>query len=509
MPGEAGLSTQDGSGRAQSILRDASKYTAATYVTWVGISAVGLVTKGLLGPTNVGIWSLLNIMLSYLSGAQLGCGDAVAKEVPYLRRKGDFATAQRLGDAMLGFVTLASAVTGLGVAVIALWVGHSWSTPLRIGLVVVGLGFPLWMFVNMQIMASRAAKQFDVLSQQLVLQLAVTALIGIPLMWRWSIYGQYATYVASSILFVFFFHHAAKREPLIQFAPRLDRRATLRLMAVGLPLQVSNGILLFQTTADSLLAARALGITALGYYSLAVTVKSYIYQTPTAFAVVMFPRFQEKFAESRDTPAALQDYVEKPIVGFSYLVLPLLIGASWEVVPFLVRHFLPAFVPAIGPIKLLLIGSFFASLWQMPSQFLIAINKVWQNAALSCANAALVAGAVVLTLAVRASVESVAVGTSAAYAVASLTTIGYAVLHYRSRWDTVRFLFEVFLAGGVLFGLLAAADWAVPDGAGLGTDVVRVLLRSGLLLAAALPMFWWADRAIDVRGRLRAWRART
>jgi len=268
---------------------------------------------------------------------------------------------------------------------------------------------------------------------------------------------------------------------------------------VGLPLQVSNLVFMVQATADSLLAARLLGITALGYYSLAVTVKGYVYQTPIAFSVVMSPRFQEKFAASRDNPAALREYVEKPMLGFAFVVLPVLIGVSWQVVPFLVRHFLPAFLPAVPVIKILLVGTFFASLWHMPLQFLIAVNKLWHGAVIATLNAVLVVAGVLVATRWQASVETVALGTTVAYALALLGTTAYVESHFRSALGIVGFLMEILLAGAVLFAALRIADWWMPAASSVGPDIERLLLRSAALLVPGAVVFWWGARSLNLR----------
>jgi len=479
-------------------LRDASQYTGATYIAQIGSFGVGLVTKGLLGPTNVGIWSLFNILLGYLATAQVGVGDAIAKEVPYLREKGDFARARRLVGAMMGFVLTVSLLVGAAVVVVA-FAGRAWGPAYRVGLLVIGVAFPMWMVQNMDIVVLRAAKRFDVLSKQLVLQLAIAALAGIPLIWRFSIYGQYAVFVVALVGVLVYLHRAVRREATAQVQPTLDWDATRHLLSVGLPLQLSNLVFIVQTTADSLLAARLLGVTALGYYALAVTVKAYVYQTPNAFSVVMFPRFQERFAASRDNPAALREYVEKPILGFAFVVLPVLIAATWQVVPFLVRHFLPAFSPAVPVIKILLVGTFFASLWHMPLQFLIATNKLWQGVAIATLNALLVIVCVLVATTRLASVETVAAGTSVAYVVALLGTAAYVERHFRSVAGVVVFLTEVTGAAVVLFAALVATDRWIPDAVSVGPDAIRVLLRCAALLVPGAVVLWWGDRSLNLR----------
>ena len=156
----AGQPDRGSARRAPALLRDASQYVGATYVGQIGSFAVGLVTKGLLGPANVGIWSLFNILLGYLAAAQVGAGDAIAKEVPYLREKGDLGRARRLIRAMLGFVLSGSALVGAVVVVLALAV-HGLEPAYRVGLLVIGASFPVWMLQNMEIVVLRSAKRFS------------------------------------------------------------------------------------------------------------------------------------------------------------------------------------------------------------------------------------------------------------------------------------------------------------------------------------------------------------
>jgi len=407
---------------------------------------------------------------------------------------------------MLGFVLSGSALVGAVIVVVALAL-RGLEPAYRVGLLVIGVSFPIFMLQNMETVILRAVKRFEVLSRQLILQLAITALVAIPLIWRFSIYGQYAAFVVALVGMLAYLHRAVRREDAAQVHPSLDWAATRHLLGVGLPLQVSNLVFMVQATADSLLAARMLGITALGYYSLAVTVKGYVYQTPIAFSVVMSPRFQEKFAASRDNPAALREYVEKPMLGFAFVVLPVLIGASWQVVPFLVRHFLPAFLPAVPVIKILLIGTFFASLWHMPLQFLIAVNKLWHGAVIATLNAVLVVAGVLVATRWQASVEAVALGTTVAYALALLGTTAYVESHFRSTLGILGFLMEIVLAGAVLFATLRIADWWIPAASSVGPDLERLLLRSAALLVPGAVVFWWGDRSLNLRQYL-AFRSR-
>ena len=65
------------------LVRDASGYMAATYVSQVLAFGIGVLIKGLLGPTDLGIWTMLLAILSFLGLLEFGVIQAANKEISY------------------------------------------------------------------------------------------------------------------------------------------------------------------------------------------------------------------------------------------------------------------------------------------------------------------------------------------------------------------------------------------------------------------------------------------
>ncbi|MBI3251913.1 MAG: hypothetical protein HYZ52_01145 [Candidatus Omnitrophica bacterium] len=79
--------------RKQEIIVDASFYSLATILTQ-GITLVaGVLTRRFLGPVQMGVWSLLQIILVYSTYLTLGVIEAVSREIPYHYGRGDDARA--------------------------------------------------------------------------------------------------------------------------------------------------------------------------------------------------------------------------------------------------------------------------------------------------------------------------------------------------------------------------------------------------------------------------------
>ncbi|MDD5672367.1 MAG: polysaccharide biosynthesis C-terminal domain-containing protein, partial [Candidatus Omnitrophica bacterium] len=116
-----------------------------------------------------------------------------------------------------------------------------------------------------------------------------------------------------------------------------------------------------------------LGFEAMGYYSIAVLVSSYIQTFYNSIAVVLFPHFQEKFS-LQDDPRDLRAFLHKATYAYA-LTTPILIGLAWIVAPFFIGMVLPQFVPGIAAMKILCFSMFFLALVQPYSDFLITIKK--------------------------------------------------------------------------------------------------------------------------------------
>ena len=71
--------------RKKEILKDTVGYSLANYIS----QAIGMVNSVLLrnfmGPTSMGVWSVIQVILGYCGYASLGTTRALARDYPILR----------------------------------------------------------------------------------------------------------------------------------------------------------------------------------------------------------------------------------------------------------------------------------------------------------------------------------------------------------------------------------------------------------------------------------------
>ena len=95
MSAEASLDKPLATAGRSRLVRDASGYMAATYVSQLLAFGIGIVTKGLLGPEDLGLWTQLLALLSFLGLLEFGVIQATNKEIAYALGKGEDAVAER------------------------------------------------------------------------------------------------------------------------------------------------------------------------------------------------------------------------------------------------------------------------------------------------------------------------------------------------------------------------------------------------------------------------------
>ena len=81
----------------ETIIEDTLKYSSSQYGSqFINIISSVLMTR-ILGPYNLGIWSMLKIVLSYCGYSILGVNKAAVYKVPFYNDKGDKKIAEDVG----------------------------------------------------------------------------------------------------------------------------------------------------------------------------------------------------------------------------------------------------------------------------------------------------------------------------------------------------------------------------------------------------------------------------
>ena len=484
------------------IVRDASYFTVCTYIYQVAALAVGMVTRRFLGPEGAGTWSLFMMVLSYSALQHFGIIDGSERQIAYYRGKGRHDYALNIKNNMFGVVGIISIVSALAIIITALVAKSIFADHISWALFHTGLIIPAFMAVNYATVAMRATKRFKLLGGSLVAVAGLNATVGIYLVWRWQLEGMFASFLMINLANLLLWYFLTRHDDSISFKFSLSKSISREVFKVGLPITVLGLIWTLLRTVDSLVVVSSSGTEALEFYALGVTINGFIFQSPNALSIVMFPRFQEKFGQSSDI-MELKDYVVKPTTALAFFVLPLLIGSAYFLAPVLIELVLPKFVPGIIPLKILLGGTFWISMVLMPFHLLITINRQVTAIYFGLIGAALSFGGSILAVRLGWGLSGVASMVALSYMIFFLWLFSYVVRSSKWKVKPIKYLAGIIL--GYFWMVMAALgiDNLITSGANITTQIALAVLKTFLFIILCAPLFVIAERRTSVVSRCR------
>lgn len=329
--------------------------------------AVSFVAAKLLGPSTWGFWNMLNLILVYGCLSHFGVINAMNRDVPLLKGKGESERVEAIRRVSLTFITISAlVVVGMIVAAAVLLVKD---TPHKIALVLVGLLFLCTQFYSYLEIYLKSDGRFRQMSHQQLLFAGVIPLVSIPLVLKLGLPGFIlGQSVALLVISVFI----ATTIPF-DFKLKIDRREVRRLVKVGFPIMVAGLLYGLMTTVDRWVIASFLGVGQVGFYSLSIMVTGFLTLVPLVIAQQIYPRMAESFGQN----ARYQDlkkWVVRQILMAVSITTPLVL-AVYFFFPLIVRQFMPAYIPGIGAMKISLIGLFFLPLAGGFGNFLNTVDR--------------------------------------------------------------------------------------------------------------------------------------
>lgn len=355
--------------RKKAILKDASSLSIATILTQLINIVSAILMRRFLGPVQVGVWALVQIVLTYSEYTALGASAAITLEIPLCQGKGETAKAENLKNTVFYFSLFTALATSAAILGYALWMKGSLSADVFWGLVIVS-GLVILQRINGIFVALlRAFKQFSLASRQMVISGLVNAALVAILSFQFKLYGFMCAMALSflfNIVYLFFAGH-------LRFCYSLDPKAIRSLIAFGLPIVALTFFGSLYETIDKIMIGRYLGLEQLGLYSIGLMTATYLYSIPNAVGVVMIPNIHEKFGRTSDK-RDLQSFLDKSDLVFS-TIMPCFIGLAWFGVPVAVELFLPKFMGGIPALRWLVLNVFFLAASQAYSQCIYVFRQ--------------------------------------------------------------------------------------------------------------------------------------
>jgi len=493
-------SSHDNRSVATDIVGDASFYILCTYIFQLTAFGVGMVTKRFLGPEGAGTWSFFLMVLSYCALQHFGIIDGSEKQIAFYRGMNRHDYSSKIKNNMFGLVGIISIISSILILSFVYFAGDYISSHLSWALLHVGLIIPVFMGINYVTVSMRATKRFKLLGSTLIAIGMLNISVGIFLVWKWQLEGMYAAFCLINVVNLIAWFLITRNDTVLRFKFTWDKAVTKEVLRVGFPIALLGLVWTLLRTVDSLVVVSSNGTEALGYYALGVSINGFIFHTPNALSIVMFPRFQEKFGESSDINS-LKDYVIKPIIALSFFALPLLIGSAYFFVPILIKNILPKFIPGIYPLKILLGGTFWISMVLMPFHFLITINKQTRAVFFGIIGTSMSYAGAKLAASSGWGLPGIAACVAISYMLFFLIFINY-IIRY-SKWDFKPIRFTGQITSGFIWIVIVAVgcDYLIGFGSALASQILLGALKFTIFVIAIVPLLIIAERQTGVIGR--------
>jgi len=327
---------------------------------------VNLGVARILGPTTYGFWNMLNLILAYSNVIHIGVINAMNRDVPLFKGKGDLQKVGVIRHVSLGFMSVSILVAGALMVIIALLIENPiLRTSLKF-MALLLLCSKIYAYLQVYLKSDRRFNQVS--CQQFVSACLFPAAV-IPLAMVYGlpgfILGQSVAILAVSLLTASIFPFDLRL--------KFNAQEVVRLIKVGFPIMavgLLHGLLI---TVDRWVITGFLGAEQLGYYSLSIMVMGFLALVPMLISEQIYPRMAEVFGRT-SSYVALRKWIFLQAIISLGVTVPMVTGV-YCVFPVIVQRFLPAYVPGIAAMKIILIGLLFLPLIGGFGNFLNTVGK--------------------------------------------------------------------------------------------------------------------------------------
>lgn len=302
------------------------------------IGVRGILLAGVLGPQAFGVWALFRLILTYGNFAGLGLLRGLELEVARAGADRDDARRRAWGRTAAGCVLAIFGCLAAAALIAGGLVREPWQRQLLWAVAVGLLLERLWFYGLSFMRASGSLRDFALLelaqaAAQLVLTLGLGYLFGLG--------GAFVGFALANLLALFLLRG---RAPL---RPELDPARLKAMLAVGLPLSLSQLLSAMLATVDRIVVGAWLGLAALGHYAFAVSVASLGVSAALVVQTVVFPDVYGRL--DREGAAGItREHLERTIRPFVLLLSPL-VGAGVLVLGLVIARLLPQYAAAAAP----------------------------------------------------------------------------------------------------------------------------------------------------------------
>lgn len=460
-----------------------------------------LLIARILGPEVTGITAgAITLLLTYTMNAHIGSLNALGQRYPFLVGQGTAESrseSERMLRIVLGFIGIASLVSGAIVFGIAVWQYFRGAKLFALGLCFGAVLTIFQLIKTYYFFLIRSTNQFEYLSRFTLL------FAWVPLAYlagaRWGgVLGQWMMLAATELLMSISLYLTVGREIRWEF----DLKASWGYVKLGFPIYVVGALFSFFTTIDRLAAASFLGTTMLGYYGVASMACSILGMIPGVIGQIMWPRIGEKLGSAGDKWAEIVPYIEKPTFLMAFL-LPPVIGVVVMAIPPATEILLPRYLPGVAAAQISVLTVYILGLMGMYGVFLGNSLRLLPYGLITGLGVVIGMGGAYMAVRLGWGLEGIAWVKNMSHGVVAILLLAYVEKLFGRGWKRLfqRVLF--LLAPMVIVTLLTfwLIPRLIPNAAAGRVGILQQFFHRVILLSAfTIPLTWYAFSSSGITG---------
>ena len=356
----------------RKFIRDSLGFAAAQYVTRALLVLRGVLAARWLGPLAYGAWNALQLVMEYGAFSPLGTQQGLDQTVPPRIVEGDARALERLKRAGLFNVLVLSLLFAGGALT---WMVRSDSKLLQFwGPAGAGLALLCMVLVNLAFYHAtllRSHGNITAVSTWYFVQALLGSVVGLALVPRFGAWGLLFGWVLANMAAMIVTR--LQSGGVVPVLP-VPSRDGLELLRVGLPMYVFTTSGIVMRSIDRVIVFKFLGTLALGYYSLAVMVLTFLLYLPDSIAYVLYPRLLRDFRASGNDAGAIRDPVLRATRVLAAIVAGLT-GVAFLLARPAVALVLPKFVPGATAVRIVCFGVAGLAMTNLASIVLMTLGR--------------------------------------------------------------------------------------------------------------------------------------
>ena len=348
------------------IVRDATVLSSTLYISQVFYIIRGFLIAELLGPSAYGIWSVLRTFFYSAPYFGFGTHQAMLREVPFSTGEGDSVKKTLIIQTSLSWNILISAIIMILVFTASFF---GFAAEYRFEIRLSGILFMLTA-IHLFMQPKLNSEQKYVLMSKYMLSYAIlNTVFGLSLLFFFKLSGLLMGMIlAQLVLLVYLIINKH-----LSLNLSIDKKILKELFRIGFPIMILWFFLFLISNLNKLIVFIMLGKTKAGFYGLATFVSAIVGYISLAATSVIFPRMMYTYGKTGEKKY-MEKYFTKPMIILSGLT-PIILGIIYINIEAVINLFLPKYIPGITVLHILIAALFFSTIWGLPINLLIALNK--------------------------------------------------------------------------------------------------------------------------------------